>query len=85
MKRIQEILSMVPKSNYNVLRFIIRFLKEMSGLSDKTMMGAHNLALMFAPNLARPGKVKTDATLGISTAHEFVEELIAKYDRIFPQ
>jgi len=44
------------------------------------MMGSHNLSLMFAPNLARPPKENVS---GLSTAHEFVQELIENFDIIF--
>jgi hypothetical protein len=79
------LLSKIPRTNYNVLKFITKFLKDISAYAEDTMMGAHNLALMFAPNLVRPPKNKADPGSAFLTAHEFVENLMEDYTELFAQ
>ncbi|KAL8612611.1 hypothetical protein ACOMHN_006597 [Nucella lapillus] len=48
-----KLLEELPDINYTTLAYICRFLHKLASHADKTKMTAHNLALVFGPNLIR--------------------------------
>ncbi|XP_076458938.1 uncharacterized protein LOC143292489 [Babylonia areolata] len=48
-----KLLEELPDINYTTLAYICRFLHRLAANADKTKMTAHNLALVFGPNLIR--------------------------------
>ncbi|CAM9958348.1 unnamed protein product, partial [Hapterophycus canaliculatus] len=50
----KNILWAIPNANYNCLRFLFEFLREVATHSATNRMTSENLAIVWAPNLLRP-------------------------------
>ncbi|CAM9299558.1 unnamed protein product [Ectocarpus sp. 8 AP-2014] len=50
----KSILWGIPIANYNCLRFLFEFLREVAMHSSTNRMTSENLAIVWAPNLLRP-------------------------------
>lgn len=80
--KITHILTSLPSENLNVLKHLVNFLIEISKYSTKTMMGSHNLALMFGPNIVRQHKSDLNNNV-FSTGNDFLEILMEHKDQYF--
>jgi len=82
-KAIQVVLDLLPKPNKLLLYTVCEYLHEVAKYSDENMMGAHNLAIVFAPNLLRPA-VEKPSTLIADAGHSvtLVETFIEEYDTL---
>jgi hypothetical protein len=54
LEKLKEILHRLPKKNYNTLKFLIEHLDRIHQHAEHNKMTAHNLAVVFGPNLLRP-------------------------------
>ncbi|XP_078576155.1 rho GTPase-activating protein 24-like isoform X2 [Branchiostoma floridae x Branchiostoma japonicum] len=52
--RLAQLLKQLPEDNFNLLRFLCRFLFEVQLQAQLNRMTAENLATVFGPNIARP-------------------------------
>lgn len=63
---LQRVICLLDPDRARILEILLIFLRELSKASATTLMNAHNLAIVFAPNILRsgtdnPGQVITDA------------------------
>ncbi|XP_072050458.1 rho GTPase-activating protein 22-like isoform X2 [Amphiura filiformis] len=79
-------LALLPRTNYNLLKYICEFLHEVQSYESLNKMGIMNLATVFGPNIFRP-IVESTATLMESTAmsQKFVHLLIQQNKDMFPR
>ncbi|KAL5010273.1 hypothetical protein ScPMuIL_012578 [Solemya velum] len=71
----------LPEDNYQILKYIIQFLTEVAAHSDKNLMTAVNLGIVFGPNLLWP---KGQASLSsMSYLHTLTDILISNYSDLF--
>ncbi|XP_029654102.2 rho GTPase-activating protein 1, partial [Octopus sinensis] len=79
----QMVLEELPEENYQLLKYIITFLGEVTEHSDKNKMGADNLALIFGPNLIwSKGQVSFNL---ITAVNSFTLVLLNHRDELFPR
>ncbi|GAB1608704.1 rho GTPase-activating protein 1-like [Argonauta hians] len=77
----QMVLEELPEENYQLLKYIITFLSEVTEHSDKNRMGAENLALIFGPNFIWS---KGQVSLNLITAvNSFTVVLLTHKDQLF--
>ena len=78
-------LAQLPRTNYNLLKYVCAFLHEVSTYESTNKMTIMNLATVFGPNIFRP-KEESSATLMESTAmsQKFVHLLIENQEEMFP-
>lgn len=82
---IQNVIRKLPEVNYNNLRYLIKFLSELSK-NPKTKMTSSNIAIVIAPNLLWShselcnGLDMTNA----SVVNSVVELLVSNVDKLFP-
>ncbi|XP_060237018.1 rho GTPase-activating protein 24 isoform X1 [Meriones unguiculatus] len=76
----------LPVVNYNLLKYICRFLDEVQSYSGVNKMSAQNLATVFGPNILRP-KVEDPLTImeGTVVVQQLMSVMISKHDRLFPR
>uniref|UniRef100_UPI00398F6A04 rho GTPase-activating protein 22 isoform X1 n=1 Tax=Pristiophorus japonicus TaxID=55135 RepID=UPI00398F6A04 len=85
---VQELIKQVtslPQANYNLLKYICRFLDEVQSYSSVNKMSVQNLATVFGPNILRP-KLEDPVTImeGTSLVQHLMTVLISEHDRLFP-
>ncbi|XP_038061500.1 rho GTPase-activating protein 24-like isoform X2 [Patiria miniata] len=78
-------LALLPRINYNLLKYLCQFLHEVQRQEMYNKMGLGNLANIFAPHILRPKHAQGAFLLG-STALSLrlVHYLIQHHDKLFP-
>ncbi|XP_072165740.1 uncharacterized protein [Diadema setosum] len=78
-------LALLPKVNYNLLKFLCRFLHEVHKFEAHNKMGLGNLANIFAPHILRPQHAEGSFLLGSTALSlQLVHYLIRNQDKVFP-
>uniref|UniRef100_A0A673WUJ3 Rho GTPase activating protein 22 n=1 Tax=Salmo trutta TaxID=8032 RepID=A0A673WUJ3_SALTR len=74
----------LPQVNYNLLKYICRFLDEVQSHSSQNKMSVQNLATVFGPNILRP-KMEDAQTMmeGSSQVHHLMTILISEHSRLY--
>nr|XP_038947750.1 rho GTPase-activating protein 24 isoform X1 [Rattus norvegicus] len=85
-KELTKQVKSLPVVNYNLLKYICRFLDEVQSYSGVNKMSAQNLATVFGPNILRP-KVEDPLTImeGTVVVQQLMSVMISKHDRLFPK
>ncbi|RXM36887.1 Rho GTPase-activating protein 22, partial [Acipenser ruthenus] len=83
---IQELVNQVkglPQANYNLLKYICKFLDEVQSHSNENKMSVQNLATVFGPNILRP-KFEDPVTImeGTSLVQHLMTVLISKHEQL---
>ncbi|NWU91878.1 RHG24 protein, partial [Upupa epops] len=87
-KGLRELVKQVkslPAVNYNLLKYICRFLDEVQFYSGVNKMSVQNLATVFGPNILRP-KMEDPLTImeGTVVVQQLMSVLISKHEELFP-
>ncbi|XP_045079350.1 rho GTPase-activating protein 22-like [Coregonus clupeaformis] len=74
----------LPQVNYNLLKYICRFLDEVQSHSSQNKMSVQNLATVFGPNILRP-KMEDPQTMmeGSSQVQHLMTVLISEHSRLY--
>ncbi|XP_065770229.1 rho GTPase-activating protein 24 isoform X3 [Muntiacus reevesi] len=85
-KELAKQVKSLPVVNYNLLKYICRFLDEVQSYSGINKMSVQNLATVFGPNILRP-KVEDPLTImeGTVVVQQLMSVMIGKHDRLFPK
>ncbi|XP_010852717.1 PREDICTED: rho GTPase-activating protein 22 isoform X4 [Bison bison bison] len=76
--------SSLPLVNYNLLRYICKFLDEVQSHSDVNKMSVQNLATVFGPNILRPQREDPVTIMeGTSLVQHLMTILIRKHSQLF--
>ncbi|KAM6951325.1 rho GTPase-activating protein 22 [Aplochiton taeniatus] len=74
----------LPLANYNLLKYICKFLDEVQSHSKENKMGVQNLATVFGPNILRPKMEDPVAIMeGTSLVQHLMTILIREHDRLY--
>uniref|UniRef100_A0A667X2Y2 Rho GTPase-activating protein 24 n=1 Tax=Myripristis murdjan TaxID=586833 RepID=A0A667X2Y2_9TELE len=86
MKELRRLVESLPSVNYNLLKYICRFLDEVQSYSGVNKMSVQNLATVFGPNILRP---KVEDPVAIMEGTVLVQQLMAvfigQHDVLFPR
>ncbi|XP_076844037.1 rho GTPase-activating protein 22 isoform X2 [Brachyhypopomus gauderio] len=75
----------LPPANFNLLKYICKFLDEVQSHSAENKMSVQNLATVFGPNILRPKMEDPVAIMeGTSLVQHLMTVLISKHDRLYP-
>ncbi|XP_055035910.1 rho GTPase-activating protein 24 isoform X3 [Misgurnus anguillicaudatus] len=85
MKELRGQVDGLPLVNYNLLKYICKFLDEVQSYSGVNKMSVQNLATVFGPNILRP-KVEDPVTImeGTVLVQQLMAVLISRHDVLFP-
>ncbi|XP_034753024.1 rho GTPase-activating protein 24 isoform X2 [Etheostoma cragini] len=85
MKELRKLVENLPPVNYNLLKYICRFLDEVQSYSGVNKMSVQNLATVFGPNILRP-KVEDPVAImeGTVLVQQLMAVLIGRQDVFFP-
>ncbi|KAL8186630.1 UNVERIFIED_CONTAM: hypothetical protein K2H54_001757 [Gekko kuhli] len=74
----------LPQANYNLLKYICKFLDEVQSHSSYNKMSVQNLATVFGPNILRP-PIEDPVTIMEGTSHiqHLMAVLISEHGQIF--
>ncbi|TRY83637.1 hypothetical protein DNTS_003866 [Danionella cerebrum] len=74
----------LPQANYNLLKYICKFLDEVQSHSNENKMSVQNLATVFGPNILRP-KVEDPISMmeGTSQVQQLMTLLISEHERLY--
>ncbi|XP_060895673.1 rho GTPase-activating protein 22 isoform X2 [Labrus mixtus] len=74
----------LPQVNYNLLKYICRFLDEVQSHSNENKMSVQNLATVFGPNILRP-RVEDPVTMmeGSSQVQHLMTVLISEHLQLY--
>ncbi|XP_062867222.1 rho GTPase-activating protein 24 isoform X2 [Trichomycterus rosablanca] len=76
----------LPQANYNLLKYICRFLDEVQSHSGVNKMSVQNLATVFGPNILRPKLEDPVAIMeGAVLVQQLMAYLIGQHAALFPQ
>ncbi|XP_041826519.1 rho GTPase-activating protein 24 isoform X2 [Melanotaenia boesemani] len=86
MKELRRLVESLPPVNYNLLKYICRFLDEVQSYSGVNKMSVQNLATVFGPNILRP-KIEDPVTImeGTVLVQQLMAVLIGHHDVLFPR
>ncbi|XP_055650506.1 rho GTPase-activating protein 24 isoform X1 [Falco biarmicus] len=86
LKELVKQVKSLPAVNYNLLKYICRFLDEVQSYSGVNKMSVQNLATVFGPNILRP-KVEDPLTImeGTVVVQQLMSVMISKHDELFPK
>ncbi|XP_061603458.1 rho GTPase-activating protein 24 isoform X2 [Phyllopteryx taeniolatus] len=86
MKELRKLVEGLPPVNYNLLKYICRFLDEVQSYSGVNKMSVQNLATVFGPNILRP-KVEDPVAImeGTVLVQQLMAVLIGRHDTLFPR
>lgn len=86
MKELRKLVDSLPPVNYNLLKYICRFLDEVQSYSGVNKMSVQNLATVFGPNILRP-KVEDPVSImeGTVLVQQLMAVLIGHHDILFPR
>ncbi|XP_018563798.1 rho GTPase-activating protein 26 isoform X2 [Anoplophora glabripennis] len=80
---VHTLLYRLPKSNFEVLKILMKHLTNVVAKSDKNLMNVSNLGVCFGPTLLRPEEETVASILDLKFYNIVVEILIDNYERIF--
>ncbi|XP_077353583.1 rho GTPase-activating protein 24 isoform X1 [Festucalex cinctus] len=86
MKELRKLVEGLPPVNYNLLKYICRFLDEVQSYSGVNKMSVQNLATVFGPNILWP-KFKDPVAImeGTVLVQQLMAVLIGRHDTLFPR
>ncbi|KAJ8338957.1 hypothetical protein SKAU_G00357430 [Synaphobranchus kaupii] len=86
MKELRKQVESLPPVNYNLLKYICRFLDEVQSYSGVNKMSVQNLATVFGPNILRP-KIEDPVAImeGTVLVQQLMSVLIGSQDVLFPK
>ncbi|XP_061071656.1 rho GTPase-activating protein 24 isoform X1 [Conger conger] len=86
MKELKKQVESLPPVNYNLLKYICRFLDEVQSYSGVNKMSVQNLATVFGPNILRP-KVEDPVAImeGTVLVQQLMSVVIGSHDVLFPK
>ncbi|XP_053559359.1 rho GTPase-activating protein 24 isoform X4 [Bombina bombina] len=76
----------LPPVNYNLLKYICRFLDEVQSYAGVNKMSVQNLATVFGPNILRP-KIEDPMTImeGTVVVQQLMAVMISEHEILFPK
>ena len=84
LNEIYLVLQKLPRANREILKVLIRHLNKVSLRSDKNLMTASNLGVVFGPTLIRPREETVASIMDIKFCNEVIEIFIENCERFFP-
>ena len=81
--KLQGIIKDLPQANQDLLKLLINHLSLVAEHSDKNMMRASNVGVVFGPTLMRPRDETVQSIMNIKYQNSIVQQLIEDFQRIF--
>lgn len=79
----RDLLSELPRQNYDTLRYLLRHLLRVTEHSDQNRMHVQNLAIVFGPTLLSSGEEPRNLALDMMQQNQIIEFLLLEYSFLF--
>ncbi|CAN7996212.1 unnamed protein product [Ixodes hexagonus] len=79
----RDLLSELPKQNYDTLKYLLRHLLRVTEHSDQNRMHVQNLAIVFGPTLLSSGEEPRNLALDMMQQNQIIEFLLLEYSFLF--
>ncbi|XP_052426901.1 rho GTPase-activating protein 22 [Carassius gibelio] len=81
-----KLVTTLPAANYNLLKYICKFLDEVQSHENENKMGVQNLATVFGPNILRPNMEDPVAIMeGTSLVQHLMTLLISNHEHLYTE
>ncbi|XP_060531774.1 rho GTPase-activating protein 26 isoform X3 [Cylas formicarius] len=80
---VHKLIYKVPKTNFDVLKILVKHLTNVVSKCDKNLMNVSNLGVCFGPTLLRPEEETVASIMDLKFYNIVVEILIDNFDKIF--
>uniref|UniRef100_A0A224Z8T1 Signal transduction n=1 Tax=Rhipicephalus zambeziensis TaxID=60191 RepID=A0A224Z8T1_9ACAR len=80
----RDLLSELPRPNYDTLKYLLRHLLRVTEHSDKNRMHIQNLAIVFGPTLLSSGEEPRNLALDMMQQNQVIEFLLLEFNFLFP-
>ncbi|XP_022103960.1 rho GTPase-activating protein 24-like isoform X2 [Acanthaster planci] len=78
-------LALLPRTNYNLLKYLCEFLHDVQSYESQNRMSMLNLATVFGPNIFRPPLENATSLMETtSMSQKFLHLLIRQHEEMFP-
>ncbi|XP_050044580.2 uncharacterized protein [Dermacentor andersoni] len=84
MAMFRDLLSELPRPNYDTLKYLLRHLLTVTEHSDKNRMHIQNLAIVFGPTLLSSGEEPRNLALDMMQQNQVIEFLLLEFNFLFP-
>ncbi|KAH8040640.1 hypothetical protein HPB51_011955 [Rhipicephalus microplus] len=84
MAMFRDLLSELPRPNYDTLKYLLRHLLRVTEHSDKNRMHIQNLAIVFGPTLLSSGEEPRNLALDMMQQNQVIEFLLLEFNFLFP-
>eukprot|EP00731_Ephydatia_muelleri_P026688 Em0018g788a len=85
MNELKSLLGKLPKANFNVLKYMSRFLYEVQSHSDENKMNCRNLGMVFGHNILKPKTNDPQVLMERNNnSTDFMSAMISYHDDLFP-
>jgi len=74
--KLKQLLANLPQLNYNTLKFIIQFMREVTEQEPHNRMTAYNIAVTVGPNIFRPLTVRPADLINAGTFYDAMIRMI---------
>lgn len=81
--RLRRLLGELPKLNFNTLKFIINFMREVVAFEPHNRMTSYNIAVTVGPNIFRPRVVRPADLFNAGTYYDVVIRMMENYEVLF--
>lgn len=81
--KLRTLLKELPKLNFNTLRYIVNFMREVTEQEPKNRMTAYNIAVTVGPNIYRPQMVRPADLFNAGTYYDVMIRMMENYDSLF--
>ncbi|XP_062860096.1 rho GTPase-activating protein 22 [Trichomycterus rosablanca] len=85
LEHLEQQVKTLPSANYNLMKYICKFLDEVQSHAAENKMSVQNLATVLGPNILRPKMEDPVAIMeGTSLVQHLMTVLISNHDRLYP-
>ena len=81
--KLKQLLANLPQLNYNTLKFIIQFMREVTEQEPHNRMTAYNIAVTVGPNIFRPLTVRPADLINAGTFYDAMIRMIQHFEVLF--
>lgn len=81
--KLKQLVGKLPRQNFNTLKFIIAFMREVVEHEPSNRMNNYNIAVTVGPNIFRPHTVRPADLFNAGTYYDVMIRMMDNYEMLF--